>query len=152
VRILATSQEPLAIGGEQRWEVPPLELPALTGSGDGEAELVAQAGAVQLFVARAAAAGPGFTLDAGNARAIASICRRLDGIPLALELAAARVRALGVHTLAGRLDDRFRLLTVGQRGAPARQRTLRAMIDWSWPPSRNASCCVGWPCTRTAAR
>jgi predicted ATPase/DNA-binding SARP family transcriptional activator len=132
VRILATSQEPLAIGGEQRWEVPPLELPALTGSGDGEAELVAQAGAVQLFVARAAAAGPGFTLDAGNARAIASICRRLDGIPLALELAAARVRALGVHTLAGRLDDRFRLLTAGQRGAPARQRTLRAMIDWSW--------------------
>ena len=92
VRILATSQEPLAIGGEQRWEVPPLGLP---GSGDGEAELIAQAGAVQLFVARAAAAVPGFTLDAGNARAVASICRRLDGIPLALELAAARVRALG---------------------------------------------------------
>jgi predicted ATPase/DNA-binding SARP family transcriptional activator len=129
VRILATSQEPLAIGGEQRWEVPPLELPGLA---DGEAGLVAQAGAVRLFVARAAAAVPGFTVDAGNARAVASICRRLDGIPLALELAAARVRALGVHTLAARLDDRFRLLTAGQRGAPARQRTLRAMIDWSW--------------------
>jgi predicted ATPase/DNA-binding SARP family transcriptional activator len=129
VRILATSQEPLAIGGEQRWEVPPLELP---GSADGEAGLVAQAGAVRLFVARAAAAVPGFTLDAGNARAVAGICRRLDGIPLALELAAARVRALGVHPLAARLDDRFRLLTAGQRGAPARQRTLRAMIDWSW--------------------
>jgi predicted ATPase len=129
VRILATSQEPLAIGGEQRWEVPPLELP---DSAEGEAELVGQAGAVQLFVARAAAAVPGFTLDASNARAVASICRRLDGIPLALELAAARVRALGVHTLAARLDDRFRLLTAGQRGAPARQRTLRAMIDWSW--------------------
>ncbi len=116
VRILATSQEPLAIGGEQLWEVPPLT----------------EAGAVQLFAARAAAAAPGFAVDAGNARAVASICRRLDGIPLALELAAARVRALGVHTLAGRLDDRFRLLTAGQRGAPARQRTLRAMIDWSW--------------------
>jgi predicted ATPase/DNA-binding SARP family transcriptional activator len=116
VRILATSQEPLAIGGEQLWEVPPL----------------AEADAVRLFVARAAAAGPGFAVDTGNARAVASICRRLDGIPLALELAAARVRALGVHTLAARLDDRFRLLTAGQRGAPARQRTLRAMIDWSW--------------------
>jgi predicted ATPase len=116
VRILATSQEPLAIGGEQLWEVPPL----------------AEAEAVRLFAARAAAAGPGFTVDAGNARAVASICRRLDGIPLALELAAARVRALGVHTLADRLGDRFRLLTAGQRGAPARQRTLRAMIDWSW--------------------
>jgi predicted ATPase/DNA-binding SARP family transcriptional activator len=129
VRILATSQEPLAIGGEQRWEVPPLGLP---GPGQDDAELVAEAGAVQLFAARAAAADPGFAVDAGNARAVASICRRLDGIPLALELAAARVRALGVHTLAGRLDDRFRLLTAGQRGAPARQRTLRAMIDWSW--------------------
>ncbi len=129
VRILATSQEPLAIGGEQRWEVPPLGLP---GPGQDDAELVAAAGAVQLFAARAAAADPAFAVDAGNARAVASICRRLDGIPLALELAAARVRALGVHTLAGRLDDRFRLLTAGQRDAPARQRTLRAMIDWSW--------------------
>jgi predicted ATPase len=79
VRIMATSQEPLAIGGEQLWEVPPL----------------AEAEATRLFAARAAAAGPGFTVDAGNARAGASICRRLDGIPLALELAAARVRALG---------------------------------------------------------
>ena len=116
LRILATSREPLAIGGEQLWEVPPLE----------------QADAVQLFVSRAAAAAPRFILDADNARAVADICRRLDGIPLALELAAARVRALGVHTLAARLDDRFRLLTVGRRGAPARQQTLRAVIDWSW--------------------
>jgi predicted ATPase/DNA-binding SARP family transcriptional activator len=116
LRFLATSQEPLAIGGEQLWEVPPLE----------------QAGAVQLFVSRAAAAAPGFAPDADEARAVADICRRLDGIPLALELAAARVRALGVHTLATRLDDRFRLLTAGRRGAPARQRTLRAVIDWSW--------------------
>src|SRR5262249_30256402 len=129
LRILATSQEPMAIRGEQLWEVPPLELPSLE---DGAAELLAKAGAVQLFVSRAAAAAPGFTLDTGNAHAVAGICRRLDGIPLALELAAARVRALGVHTLAARLDDRFRLLTAGKRGAPARQQTLRAVIDWSW--------------------
>ena len=129
LRILATSQEPLAIDGEQLWEVPPLELP---GPEDGEATVVARAGAVRLFVARAAAAAPGFTLDGDSARAVAAICRRLDGIPLALELAAARVRALGAHTLAARLDDRFRLLTAGKRGAPARQQTLRAVIDWSW--------------------
>jgi predicted ATPase/DNA-binding SARP family transcriptional activator len=129
LRILATSQEPLAIDGEQLWEVPPLELP---GPEDGEATVVARAGAVRLFVARAAAAAPGFTLDGDSARAVAAVCRRLDGIPLALELAAARVRALGVHTLAARLDDRFRLLTAGKRGAPARQQTLRAVIDWSW--------------------
>ena len=129
LRILATSTEPLAIAGEQLWEVPPLELP---GADDAEAEQVAKAAAVQLFVSRAAAAAPGFTLDAGNARTVAGLCRRLDGMPLALELAAARVRALGVHTLAARLDDRFRLLTAGRRGAPARQQTLRAVIDWSW--------------------
>ena len=151
LRILATSQEPLAIDGEQLWEVPPLELP---GPEDGEATVVARAGAVRLFVARAAAAAPGFTLDGDNARAVAAICRRLDGIPLALELAAARVRALGVHTLATRLDDRFRLLTAGKRGAPARQQTLRAVIDWSWswPASRNRSCCAGWRSMPTAAR
>jgi len=129
LRILATSAEPLAIDGEQLWEVPPLGLPGPDDDGAGQ---VAQAGAVQLFVARVAAAVPGFALDAGNAPAVAGICRRLDGMPLALELAAARVRALGVHALADRLDDRFRLLTTGKRGAPARQRTLRAMIDWSW--------------------
>jgi pimeloyl-ACP methyl ester carboxylesterase len=94
--------------------------------------VVARAGAVRLFVARAAAAAPGFTLDGDNARAVAAICRRLDGIPLALELAAARVRALGVHTLAARLDDRFRLLTGGSRAAVARHQTLRATIDWSY--------------------
>src|SRR5581483_4155427 len=129
LRILATSTEPLAIDGEQLWEVPPLGLP---GPDDNGAGPVGQAGAVQLFVARVAAAVPGFALDAGNARVVAAICRRLDGLPLALELAAARVRALGVHALADRLDDRFRLLTTGKRDAPARQRTLRAMIDWSW--------------------
>nr|BFE84518.1 hypothetical protein GCM10020093_071190 [Planobispora longispora] len=83
-------------------------------------------------MARASAADRGFTLDADTAPAVAVLCRRLDGIPLALELAATRVRALGVHGLVDRLDDRFRLLATGYRGAPPRQRTLMAMIDWSW--------------------
>ncbi|UNO38481.1 hypothetical protein [Streptomyces sp. MST-110588] len=88
--------------------------------------------AVRLFAARAAAASPGFALDAANSAAVEVICRRLDGLPLALELAATRVRALGVHELAERLGDRFRVLTGGHHGAPARQQTLRAVIDWSW--------------------
>ncbi|WP_336206843.1 BTAD domain-containing putative transcriptional regulator [Nonomuraea sp. LPB2021202275-12-8] len=128
IRILATSQEPLGITGEQLWPVLPLDLPAA----DAVTVRQAQSGAVRLFVARAAAASPGFGLTEDNARAVAAICRRLDGIPLALELAASRVRVLGVRELSERLDDRFRLLIGGRRGAPARQRTLRAMIDWSW--------------------
>lgn len=114
LRILATSQESLAVDGERLWPVPPLEL----------------ASAVELFTARASAAVPGFVPD--DPAAVAAICQRLDGIPLALELAATRVRALGVRELAERLDDRFGLLVAGRRGAPARQQTLRAMIDWSW--------------------
>ncbi|QKW36898.1 AfsR/SARP family transcriptional regulator [Actinomadura sp. NAK00032] len=116
VRVLATSQESLALSGERLWPVPPL----------GEAD------AVRLFTARAAAAAPDFAPGPGDTATIAAVCRRLDGIPLAVELAATRVRALGVDGLADRLDDRFRLLTSGSRDAPARQRTLRAMIDWSW--------------------
>lgn len=116
LRILTTSQEPLALAGETLWNVPALEL----GS------------AVELFTARAAASAPGFALAADNRQAVEAVCRRLDGIPLALELAATRVRALGVDRLLERLDDRFRLLRSGQRGAPARQQTLRAVIDWSW--------------------
>ncbi|MCZ4555495.1 BTAD domain-containing putative transcriptional regulator [Rhodococcus maanshanensis] len=128
LRVLATSQEPLAVDGEVLQVVPPLRLP------DAEPDLadVERSAAVQLFTMRAVATAPGFVLDAGNARAVAAICRRLDGIPLALELAASRVRALGIHQLADRLDDRFRLLAAGRRGAPARQQTLRAVIDWSW--------------------
>ncbi|NYI04841.1 putative ATPase [Allostreptomyces psammosilenae] len=91
-----------------------------------------RASAVRLFVARAAAASPGFALSEENAEAVATICRRMDGIPLALELASTRVRVLGAAGLAERLDDRFGLLTGGRRDAPARQRTLRAVIDWSW--------------------
>ncbi|GAA0933912.1 BTAD domain-containing putative transcriptional regulator [Nonomuraea longicatena] len=113
LRVLATSQEPLGIGGEQLWNVPPLP----------------SADAVRLFTARAAASAPGVALDP---EAVSAICARLDGLPLALELAATRVRALGVRELAARLDDRFRVLGSGRSDAPARQRTLRAMIDWSW--------------------
>ncbi|MGV9316226.1 AfsR/SARP family transcriptional regulator [Streptomyces sp. NPDC003691] len=128
VRILATSQEPLEVAGERVRPVPPLELPA----DSGDPAVLRRSGAVRLFLERAAARSPGFALDEGNARAVASICRRLDGIPLALELASTRVHVLGAAQLAERLDDRFRLLTGGLRDAPARQRTLRAMIDWSW--------------------
>ncbi|AQZ69041.1 Signal transduction response regulator / Tetratricopeptide repeat-containing protein [[Actinomadura] parvosata subsp. kistnae] len=107
LRVLATSQESLRIEGEALWSVPPLGREA----------------AVQLFTARA-----GIEPDGD----VAEICARLDGIPLALELAATRMRALTPRQLAERLDDRFRLLASGLRGAPARQQTLRAMIDWSW--------------------
>ncbi|GGM24144.1 SARP family transcriptional regulator [Streptomyces fumigatiscleroticus] len=133
LRILATSQDPLAIPGEVLWTVPPLKLP---GAADHAG--LRRFAAVELFAARAAAAAPGFVLGPDNAAAVSTICRRLDGIPLALELAAARVRALGVHELAARLDDddrfgdRFGVLGAGRRGGPARQRTLRAMFDWSW--------------------
>jgi predicted ATPase len=131
LRVLATSRAPLGISGEVLCAVPPLELPDPAAL-DGPASGLLRYGAVRLFVTRAGAAAPGFTLDEGNAGAVVTICRRLDGIPLALELAATRVRALGVRELAVRLDDRFRLLAGGIRDAPARQRTLRAVIDWSW--------------------
>ncbi|MFD0412523.1 BTAD domain-containing putative transcriptional regulator [Streptomyces sp. NPDC127108] len=130
LRVLATSQEPLGIPGEAIWAVPPLDVP--DPARDEDVADVARASAVRLFVARATATAPGFRLDAGNAHDVATVCRRLDGIPLALELAATRVRALGVRELVARLDDRFRLLATGHRGTPPRQQTLRAMIDWSW--------------------
>ncbi|MFJ3791667.1 AfsR/SARP family transcriptional regulator [Kitasatospora sp. NPDC090091] len=140
LRILATSRESLRLAGEVVFPVAPLD----------------PAAAAQLFAERAAAAAPGFappgppappapddgapadgtrddgTRDDGTRAAIAEICHRLDGIPLALELAATRVRAMGVRELAARIDDRFRVLGSGQRGLPARQQTLRAVIDWSW--------------------
>jgi predicted ATPase/DNA-binding SARP family transcriptional activator/tetratricopeptide (TPR) repeat protein len=101
--------------------------------GDGAApEVLAGYDAVRLFVERAAAADPGFALDAANAPVVAELCRRLDGLPLAIELAAARVRALPVPEIAARLEDRFRLLGGGGRTSDPRQRTLRATIDWSW--------------------
>ncbi|MER7761407.1 BTAD domain-containing putative transcriptional regulator [Streptomyces sp. NPDC097619] len=129
LRILATSQEPLGIAGEALHPVPPLALPPAT---DTDPETVRRSAAVRLFLARARATHPAFTLDADNAPTVAALCRRLDGLPLALELAATRVRTLGLRELAARLDDRFRVLAAGHRDAPARQRTLRAVIDWSW--------------------
>ncbi|WP_202919421.1 BTAD domain-containing putative transcriptional regulator [Saccharothrix deserti] len=126
LRVLATSQEPLAVVGERLWPVAPLDLPGPDADGPE------QSNAVRLFVARATAAAPDFRLQPGNAEAVATICRRLDGIPLALEMAAARVRVMSVADLAARLDDRFRVLTATLRAAPTRQRTLRATIDWSW--------------------
>ncbi|HEX2286138.1 MAG TPA: BTAD domain-containing putative transcriptional regulator [Mycobacterium sp.] len=129
VRVLATSQLPLGVAGEVVWNVPPLTVP---GPGSVAAEDVQAFSSVQLFAARAAAADPTFSVDADNAAAVAAICRRLDGIPLALELAATRIRALGPHELLHRLDDRFRLLANGSRSGPSRHRTLRALLEWSW--------------------
>ncbi|TDD15357.1 tetratricopeptide repeat protein [Kribbella turkmenica] len=128
LRVLATSREPLGLAGEVVWSVPTLDVPAR----DDELEAVGERSAVQLFVARASAASRDFTLSSETAADISVLCRRLDGIPLALELAATRVRALGVRGLVARLDDRFRLLATGHRGAAPRQQTLLAMIDWSW--------------------
>ncbi|MFI0990193.1 BTAD domain-containing putative transcriptional regulator [Streptomyces exfoliatus] len=130
IRILATSQEPLGLPGEQVWTVSPLDLPDPATAPEPAA--LERSGAVRLFVARATAAVQDFALTAENAEAVAAICRRLDGIPLALELAATRLKVLGPHGLLARLDDRFRLLSATRREAPARQQTLRAMIDWSW--------------------
>ncbi|MDX6261147.1 MAG: hypothetical protein QOH84_2835 [Kribbellaceae bacterium] len=128
LRVLATSREPLGLTGEAVWSVPPLEVPAVSAALSD----LRESSAVQLFVARAAAADRGFSLDEESAAAVSVLCRRLDGIPFALELAATRVRALGVQGLVARLDDRFRLLATGHRGAAPRQQTLMAMIDWSW--------------------
>lgn len=127
--ILTTSREPLGITGEMVRRVPPLAVPAAALA--PSAESVAPFEAVQLFVDRAVAAEPRFALTDANAAAVAAICQRLDGIPLALELAAARLQARTVEQLRDRLEDRFRILTGGSRTALLRQRTLRATIDWS---------------------
>jgi predicted ATPase/class 3 adenylate cyclase len=137
VRVLATSREPLGTAGEIVWRVPALALPPASvrpgpvPSGPLVARLRRYA-AVQLFVDRAAAALPSFSLTAHNAAAVAELCRRLDGLPLAIELAAARARTLSPQQIAARLDDRLGLLTGGTRTAPARQQTLRAAADWSY--------------------
>jgi len=128
--LLASSRERLRIAGEQTYPVPALSVPD-TDDAAHEASLM-RFEAARLFVDRATAARPAFKVDARSAGAIVAICVRLDGIPLALELAAARVRALPVETLAARLDDRFRLLSGGDRTALPRQQTLRALIDWSF--------------------
>ena len=129
LRIVATSQEPLRIPQESVWQVAPLAVPppdALRGAAE-----LAGFEAAQLFADRAAAARPGFAITERNAMAVAAICRALDGVPLAIELAAARVTVLSAEQIAARLGDRFTLLGSGDRTAPPRQRTLRATIDWS---------------------
>jgi len=128
VRILATSREALRVTGEARWPVPALAVPP---AGAAAAE-VGGYEAVRLFAERAAAAASGFAVGGGNAATVAEVCRRLDGLPLAIELAAARAGSLGVETVAARLGDRFRLLTGGSRAALPRQQTLRAVVEWSW--------------------
>jgi non-specific serine/threonine protein kinase len=129
VTLLATSREALDIAGETSYRVPSLSTPDPRRAAPEE---LAPYEAVRLFVDRALAVRPDFAFSRANAPAIAQICRRLDGVPLALELAAARVRAMSVEQIAARLDDRFQLLTGGSRTALPRQRTLRALIDWSW--------------------
>ncbi len=130
LRILASSREALDIAGELAWRMPPLPTPDAAARESGD--LLLQYSAVRLFVTRASFASPSFRLTAENSVAVARICRQLDGIPLALELAAARVKALRVEQIAERLDDRFQLLTSGNRTALPRQQTLRSAIDWSY--------------------
>lgn len=137
LKFLCTSREALGIAGEIVWAVPPLSL-SEEGSDENllpryeDQGLSGQSEAVQLFVDRAASMMPGFILTNENAAPIAEICRRLDGIPLAIELAAARVRALSLRQIAQRLDDRFHLLVGGSRTAEPRQQTLAATLDWSY--------------------
>lgn len=129
IKILVTGRESLFIGGETTLQVPSLRMP---GIGESALETILASEAVQLFTSRAQSTLPDFQLTAQNASAVVEIVRRLDGIPLAIELAAARLRMLSVEQIADRLNDLFRLLTGGRRTALPRQQTLQAMIDWSW--------------------
>ena len=129
LHVLATSREPLAIEGEASFEVAPLQVP---GPDACSAGAVAASEAARLFEVRARQVRTDFRIATDNAVAVAEICRRLDGIPLAIELAAARVRVLTPAQIAAGLSDRFGLLTGGLRGAPPRQRTLEASLDWSY--------------------
>jgi predicted ATPase/DNA-binding CsgD family transcriptional regulator len=131
VRLLATSREPLGVAGEQVYRVPSLALPTADQVAGGE-ETLMTCEAVRLFIDRAAAHQPAFRFEESTAAAVVSICSQLDGIPLAIELAAARLRSLGVRDIESRLDDRFRLLTGGYRSGLPRQQTLRALVDWSY--------------------
>ncbi|MEV0756123.1 BTAD domain-containing putative transcriptional regulator [Streptosporangium sp. NPDC050280] len=128
LRVLATSREPLGILGEVLCPVAPLALP----EPDASVRQAVTSPAVRLLAERAAAVRPGFAVTEENVAAVVEICRRLDGLPLAIELAAARMRSLTAPQVAERLGDRFRLLTGGSRTALPRHRTLRAVVDWSW--------------------
>ncbi len=129
LQMLATSRVPLVVDGEATFEVAPLPVP---GPDAVSVSAVRAADAARLFEVRARQVAADFRIDGDNAAAVAEICRRLDGIPLAIELAAARVRVLAPGQIAAGLSDRFGLLTGGVRGAPARQRTLEASLDWSY--------------------
>jgi predicted ATPase/DNA-binding CsgD family transcriptional regulator len=129
LRVLATSREPLGVVGEMTYQVPPLTLP---DPDHDDAATGPRSDAVQMFVERAAAGSTGFDLTDDNAGAVAALCRRLDGLPLAIELAAARARSFGPAELLRHLDQRFDLLAAGARNAAPRHRTLRAAIDWSY--------------------
>jgi predicted ATPase len=129
VHLVATSREPLDIGGETIYRVPPMSLPA---PGDYDSSVAAPSDALVLFIERAKAQGTVLSVDEQTGPLIASICVRLDGMPLAIELAAARLRSLSITGLNDRLEQRFRLLTGGSRTAPARQQTLQATVDWSY--------------------
>lgn len=130
VRLLATSREPLGVSGETLWTVPPMPLPAV--GLDADPDLLGAIESISLFIDRARLADREFLLSKDNAAACAEICRRLDGVPLAIELAASRVSALSPHQIAERLDDRLALLIKSTRTALPRQQTLRAAIDWSY--------------------
>jgi predicted ATPase/DNA-binding CsgD family transcriptional regulator len=129
LRMLATSRQQLGIAGETTWRVPSLSLPTEVAAGTDE---IGACEAVRLFMDRATAALPAFALTDRTARAVAQVCLRLDGMPLAIELAATRVGSMGIEQVAARLDDRLRWLTGGSRTAPRRQKSLRGAIDWSY--------------------
>lgn len=128
--VLATSRERLAVDGEHLWRVPPLDLPR--SGRDLPVEEIAESPAVRLFAERAAAVAHGFSLTDGNIEPVVRVCTRLDGLPLAVELAAARLAAMSVHEVAERLDHRFRILAGGPRHDSGRHRTLREVVDWSY--------------------
>jgi predicted ATPase/DNA-binding CsgD family transcriptional regulator len=150
LRLIATSREPLHVAAEAVWLVPPLSVAPDGAAADPEEACRYEA--VRLFADRAAASLPGFAIGPANAAAVAALCRTLDGVPLAIELAAARIRTLSVEQITARLADRFGLLTTGNRTAPPRHRTLRAAMDWSYDlltvPERvllrRLSVFVGW--------
>ena len=129
LQVVATSREPLEIGGEQLYDVSPLNVPA---EGERDPARLRATEAARFFAERARLARPSFALTEEVAETVTTICRRLDGIPLALELAAARLRTTSAAEIALRLDDRFSLLVSGPRTAQPRHRTLRGMVDWSW--------------------
>ncbi len=134
LHVLASSREILGIAGETSFRVPSLTVPALLAAGAGGLDLqsLSQYEAVRLFIERAQTVKPEFQMTNANAPAMVQVCQRLDGIPLAIELAAVRIKAMSLEQIAGRIDDRFRLLTGGSRTALPRHQTLLALIDWSY--------------------